>query len=122
AFTGCMMAFQLFNTSLLPIVGQNLGTDTAGSGPLFMAGMLVVPQIVVALIAPWVGYWADLRGRKALLLIGFAVAIVRALLFMITSDPWLMMAIQVLDGITGALTTVLTLLVLTDVTARTGRF
>jgi len=121
-FTACMMAFQLFNTSLLPIVGQNLGADTAASGPLFMAGMLVVPQIVVALIAPWVGYWADLRGRKILLIIGLAVAIARALLFVITSDPRAMLAIQLLDGITGALMTVLTLLVITDLTARTGRF
>ena len=121
-FIGGMMAFQLFNTSLLPIVGQNLGNQKDGPSPLFMAGMLIVPQIVVALIAPWVGYWSDLRGRKTLLLAGLAVAIVRALLFMLTADPRLMIAIQVLDGVTGALTTVLTLLVLTDLTRGTGRF
>jgi len=121
-FTGCMMAFQLFNTSLLPIVGQNLGNDKAGPSPLFMAGMLIVPQIVVALIAPWVGYWSDYRGRKVLLLLGLAVAILRALLFTVTSDPRVMIAIQVLDGITGAFMSVLTLLVITDLTARTGRF
>src|SRR5947208_694723 len=86
-FTGCMMAFQLFNTSLLPIVGQNLGNDKAGPSPLFMAGMLIVPQIVVALIAPWVGYWSDYRGRKVLLLLGLAVAVLRELLFTVTSDP-----------------------------------
>jgi MFS family permease len=121
-FTGCMMAFQLFNTSLLPIVGQNLGNDKAGPSPFFMAGMLIVPQIVVALIAPWVGYWSDLRGRKTLLLFGIGIAILRALLFAVTADPRVMLAIQVLDGITGGLITVLTLLVITDLTAGTGRF
>jgi MFS family permease len=121
-FTGCMMAFQLFNTSLLPIVGQNLGNDKAGPSPFFMAGMLIVPQIIVALIAPWVGYWSDLRGRKTLLLFGIGVAILRALLFAVTADPRAMIAIQVLDGITGGLITVLTLLVITDLTAGTGRF
>jgi MFS family permease len=43
-------------------------------------------------------------------------------LFTITADPRVMIAIQVLDGITGALTTVLTLLVITDLTTGTGRF
>jgi MFS family permease len=121
-FAGSMMVFQIFNTALLPIVGQNLGNDGAGPSPLFMAGMLIVPQIVVALIAPWVGYWADLRGRKTLLLLGLATAVLRALLFAVTADPRLMIAIQVLDGITGALVTVLTLVVITDLTKGTGRF
>jgi MFS family permease len=43
-------------------------------------------------------------------------------LFAVTADPRAMIAIQVLDGITGGLITVLTLLVITDLTAGTGRF
>jgi len=90
--------------------------------PEYMAGLIIVPQIVVAILAPWIGYWSELLGRKPLLLIGFAVEAVRVLLFTLTADPWYMTAIQALDGITGAIFTVLTILVVTDLTARTGRF
>ena len=75
-----------------------------------------------AILAPWIGYWSELWGRKPLLLAGFAAQIARALLFSMVSDPWMMIAVQVLDGITGAAVTVLTILVLTDLTTGTGRF
>jgi len=63
-----------------------------------MAALLIVPQVVVAIFAPWVGYWSELWGRKPLLLAGFAIEAVRVLLLAFISDPWLIMAVQVLDG------------------------
>jgi MFS family permease len=61
-------------------------------------------------------------GRKPLLLTGIGVEAARALLFALVADPYVMLAIQILDGITGAIITVLTILVITDLTAGTGRF
>jgi MFS family permease len=121
-FAGCLVLFQLSNASLLTLVGQNLGHSKTASSPLFMAGLLIVPQIVVAVLAPWIGYWSELYGRKPLLLIGFGTEALRALLFTLVSDPWLMLPIQLLDGITGAIITVLTILVITDFTTGSGRF
>jgi MFS family permease len=122
-FAVCLMLFQFFNSSLLPVVGQNLvGEGAAGMSPLYMAGLLIVPQLVVAVLAPWIGYWSELRGRKVLLLAGFAFAVLRALLFAMTGNPTAMLVIQILDGVTGAIITVLTILVITDLTSGTGRF
>jgi MFS family permease len=121
-FGACIVLFHFANASLLPLVGQNLAHSQGSLGALYMAGLIIVPQIVVAILAPWIGYWSELLGRKPLLLIGFAVEAVRVLLFTLTADPWYMTAIQALDGITGAIFTVLTILVVTDLTARTGRF
>jgi MFS family permease len=87
-----------------------------------MAGLIIVPQIVVAILAPWIGYWSELFGRKPLLLVGFGIEVLRALLFGLVSDPWLMMAVQFLDGLTGAIVTVLTILIITDFTTGSGRF
>jgi MFS family permease len=78
--------------------------------------------VVVAILSPWIGYWSELWGRKPLLLAGFGIETVRALLFAVVSDPLLMMAVQLLDGVTGAAVTVLTILVITDLTTGTGRF
>jgi MFS family permease len=121
-FAACLMLFQFFNSSLLPVVGQNLGNTAAGMSSLYMAAMLAVPQVVVAMLAPWIGYWSEIRGRKYLLLAGFGFAALRALLFAATGNPAAMIGIQILDGITGAIVTVLTLLVITDLTSGTGRF
>jgi len=121
-FAVCVMLFQFFNSSLLPVVGQNLGHNSGATSPLYMAAMLAVPQLVVALLAPWIGYWSELRGRKLLLIAGFGFAVLRALLFAVTASPAAMVVIQILDGITGAIVTVLTILVITDLTSGTGRF
>ena len=59
---------------------------------------------------------------KPLLLAGFLIEAGRALLFAFDGDPWFMIAVQALDGITGAIVTVLTVLVITDLTTGTGRF
>jgi MFS family permease len=121
-FAGGMILFHLGNASLLPLVSQNLAQSKTAWGPLFMAGLIIVPQIVVAVLAPWIGYWSEIWGRKPFLLIGLGVAAARTLLFAFVADPYVMMAIQILDGLTGAIITVLTTLVITDVTAGTGRF
>jgi MFS family permease len=121
-FAACLTLFHLGNAPMLTLVSQNLAQQKLPLSALFMAGLLIVPQIAVAILAPWVGYWSELWGRKPLLLAGFVIEALRALLFGLAGDPWLMIAIQVLDGITGAIVTVLTILVITDLTTGTGRF
>jgi MFS family permease len=117
-----LVLFHFSSASLLPLVGQNLAHSKVANSPLFMAGLIVVPQIVVAILAPGIGYWSEFWGRKPLLLAGFAIEAARALLFTLVSDPLLMMVVQLLDGVTGAAVTVLTILVVTDLTTGTGRF
>jgi hypothetical protein len=89
---------------------------------LIISALIIVPQVLVALMAPWVGRQAQSWGRRPLLLIGFAALPVRALGFALISDPLLLPAIQALDGISGAVLGVLTALVLADITGSTGRF
>jgi MFS family permease len=121
-FAGALVLFHLCNASLLPLVSENLAHSKVANSALFMGGLIVVPQVVVAILSPWIGYWSELWGRKPLLLAGFAIETARALLFALVSDPLLMMAVQLLDGVTGAAVTVLTILVITDLTTGTGRF
>lgn len=121
-FAGALVLFHLCNASLLPLVSENLAHSKVANSSLFMGGLIVVPQVVVAILAPWIGYWSELWGRKPLLLTGFIIEVARSLLFALVSDPLLMMVVQLLDGVTGATVTVLTILVITDLTPGTGRF
>jgi len=87
-----------------------------------MSGLILGPQIVVALLSPWIGYFSELRGRKPLLVLGMVLEAVRAVLFAFITDYPFMLAIQLLDGVSGAIINVLTVLVITDLTTGTGRF
>jgi MFS family permease len=121
-FAGALMVFQLANASMLPLIGENLARSDTNGTPLWMSGLIVVPQIIVALLAPWVGFHAEKRGRRPLLLIGFAMQPIRAGILAVTAYYPFLAAAQVLDGISGATIGVLTVTVLTDLTAGTGRF
>src|SRR5262249_36364119 len=121
-FAACVFLFQFADASLLPVVGQNLAQSEAEYASLFMAGLIVVPQIVVALLSPWVGYHSEKWGRKPLLLLGFGLEIIRALSFALSADVWILFTAQLLGGASAAAVTVLTVLVITDLTTGTGRF
>ena len=85
-FAACVFLFQLADASLLPVIGQNLAQSKAEYASLLMAGLIVVPQIVVALLSPWVGYHSEKWGRKPLLLLGFGLEIGRVVLFAFSAD------------------------------------
>ena len=121
-FAGCLVLFQFSNASLSPLVSQSLAHGKLAYSPLLVAGLVTGPQIIVALLAPWIGYWSELWGRKPLLLIGFATEALRGLLFALVDAPYLLIVIQLLDGITGAVITVMTILIIADLTTGTGRF
>ena len=80
------------------------------------------PQIIVGLLAPWVGRTANTWGRRPLLLIGIGIVRVRAAFFALTAAPALLVVIQILDGLSGATLGVLTTLVIADLANGTGRF
>jgi MFS family permease len=121
-FAACAVLFQVANASMLPLVGGMLAAEGKRHAAPLLAALIIVPQLVVALFAPWVGQQAEQRGRKPLLLIGFAALPIRAALFALFSDPLTLIVIQILDGITGAVLGVMTALVVADVMEGTGRF
>jgi MFS family permease len=121
-FTAALVLFQLADASMLPLIGEGVAATIPTASSLWMSGLIIVPQIVVAVFAPWVGYHSEKRGRKPLLLIGFAVEPLRAALLAFTSNYAFLVVAQLLSGISGAVIGVLTVLVIADLTAGTGRF
>jgi MFS family permease len=118
----CLFLFQLANAALLPQVSQSLAHAEGHSSSLVVSALIVFPQIIVALLAPWVGRTAATWGRRPLLLVGLAAVPIRSALFALTADPALIVVIQLLDGLSGATLGVLTPLVIADLTKGTGRF
>jgi MFS family permease len=87
-----------------------------------IAACIVLPQIIVALASPFVGRLADRRGRRIVLMLGFCVLPVRALIFAFSPSPALVVAVQALDGIGGACFGIMVPLIVSDVAARTRHF
>jgi MFS family permease len=120
-FAACLFMFQLADSSMLPLIAGTLAKTEGNRSSLIISGLVIVPQILVALMAPWVGRWAEGWGRRPLLLVGFGVLPVRALLFTLILDPSLLAAAQILDGVSGAVLGVLQALIIADVTKGSGR-
>jgi MFS family permease len=121
-FAGCIFLFQLADASMLPVISEDLALDKSQSASMLMAGLIVTPQIIAAVLSPWVGYHSEKFGRKPLLLIGFAVEVLRGLLFAFFTGYSSLIIGQCLGGISAAAVTVLTVLMIADMTTGTGRF
>ncbi len=121
-FAFCLFLFQFANASMLPLAGEHLAHQHQHELELVIAGLVVVPQVVTALIAGWVARKADEWGRKKLLILGFAALLPRALLFAFAPGPWFLIGVQVLGGLTAVIIGIMTPLVVADVTRRSGRY
>jgi MFS family permease len=61
-------------------------------------------------------------GRKPIFLFGFFVLPIRGVLYTLWHDPYYLVSVQILDGIASGIFSVLSILVVADLTKGTGRF
>ena len=121
-FLCCAVMFHFANAAMLPLLGEMLAKGHGRSSMMFMSACVITTQIVVVLMASWVGRAAGSWGRKPLLLIAFAVMPVRGILYTVTKDTTALVAIQILDGVGAAIFGIVSVLVIADLTRGTGRF
>jgi hypothetical protein len=118
----CVMLFHVANGAMLPLVGSAVTARSSAWAAALIAVCVIVPQLIVALISPGVGQLAQSWGRRPALLIGFGALPLRAVLLGWTNDPYVIVAVQMLDGISAAAIGVLVPLTLADISLGTGRF
>ena len=106
-FAAAVVLFQLANTAMLPLIGSTVTMRSSQWATVLVAACIVAPQMLVAVSSPWVGRQAQRWGRRPLLLLGFAALPIRAILVASTADPYLLVAVQALDGISAAVLGVL---------------
>ena len=107
---------------MLPLVGTEMTVRSGAWATALVAACIVLPQLVVALIAPTIGRLAATIGRRPILILGFAALPVRAAVLALNSDPVVIIAVQLLDGLCAAVLGVLVPLSLADISRGTGRF
>ncbi|WP_176081009.1 MFS transporter [Paraburkholderia tropica] len=121
-FAACVVLFHLSNAAMLNLAA---GEVTAGMGDnvqLVIAACIIVPQAIVAMMSPWVGRTSQLWGRRPVLILGFSALPVRALLFAAVGNPYFLVPVQMLDGLSAAVFGVMLPLIAADVAGGKGRY
>lgn len=121
-FLVCAFFFHFANAAMLPQLGEMLSKGAKETAAPFMSACIIVTQVVIMLSAAAIGRYANVHGRKRLLLLGFGVLPFRALLYTLTHNTAGLIAIQLLDGVANAIFGVVSVLVVADRTRGTGRF
>ncbi len=118
-FAAATVMFHMSNAAMAPLALNDLAKRGGNTG-LVISAAIIVPQIVAALIAPWIGDVAQRRGRRPVLLAGFLVLPVRGLLLATQPGAVPLAAMQALDGVSAAVLGIMVPLIAADVTRRTG--
>jgi MFS family permease len=118
----CALLFHFANAPLLPLVGQKLAATHKELATAMMSACIVAAQVIMLPIALAVGHYADRIGRKPILLAGFAILPLRALLYTVSDDPVWLISVQLLDGIGAGIFGAITPLVIADLMRGTGRY
>jgi MFS family permease len=118
-FAICTVLFQLSNAAMLPLALNTLTHRGEGNG-FVVSAAIMVPQVIMAALAPWAGGLAQRIGRRPVMLVGFAALPLRALLFAPGPGSLPLLAIQSLDAVSGIMFGLMPPLVAADLTRRNG--
>ncbi len=121
-FAICCALFHLANAAMLPLVSQKLAQINLQMATPLTSACIVAAQLVMVPMAWLVGLKADVWGRKPLLLAGFLILPLRAMLYTLSNDPYWLVAVQMLDGIGAGIFGALFPVIVKDLTQGTGRF
>ncbi|WP_246653929.1 MFS transporter [Azospirillum formosense] len=121
-FGSCALLFHFANAPLLPLVGQKLAAAHPEWATVMMSSCIIAAQLVMLPIAILVGRTADRLGRKPILLVGFAILPLRAVLYTLSDNSAWLIGVQLLDGVGAGVFTALTPLVIADLMRGTGRY
>jgi MFS family permease len=112
----CVALFQVASIAVLQLAAVDVTARLGSRGALVIAAFLIVPQVVVALIAPWIGRMADQWGHRRTLLAGYATVPMRGVLFAMIGNPYVLVPFQTLEGAGGAAFGVMMPLIAADLT------
>ncbi len=119
-----MVLFHFGNAAMLPMAGQVLAQTHPGSDTIALSACIIAAQFVMVgsrlVCRPGLG--AKGIGRKPIFLVALAVLPVRGVLFSVTSSPYAVVGIQLLDGVAAGIFGVISVLIASDLMRGTGRF
>jgi predicted MFS family arabinose efflux permease len=123
AFLVTVVLFHGGNAAMLPLAAQMLAKHAPGSDVIGLGACVIAAQCVMMVVAASVG--RALRacvGRRTIFLMALAILPLRGLLFALTDNTWLVVGIQLLDGVSAGIFGVIATVIAADLMRGTGRF
>jgi predicted MFS family arabinose efflux permease len=114
--------FHFANASMLPLAGQKLALAHPGLEATLVSACILVGQLATIPVAIFTGRVVDEWGRKPLLVIACGALVFRALIFASFDNALVIIAAQVLDGVSAGILDILVPLMLADILRGTGRY
>jgi len=121
-FAACVVLFFISNAAMLPLAATQITKRHPELADIIIAATIVIPQVVVALLSPWVGRSSDRLGRRPIMLLGWMMLPLQGLLYASALTPFLLVLCQLLSGVSAAVFGVTMTLVAADLTRESGRF
>ncbi len=122
-FVCSVILFHFGNAAMLPFAGQVLAKEHPGSDTIALSACIISAQLVMVGVSWAVGRAMKAGiGRKPIFLVALATLPVRGVLFSFTTDPYGVVAIQLLDGLASGIFGVIAIIIAADLTRGTGRF
>ena len=121
-FAVCIALFSVASAGVLQVATIEVNARLGARSGFVIAAFLILPQIVVAIVSPSIARAAEIYGRRAVLLVGFATLPLRGGLFALIRNTYTLIPVQILEGFGGAIFGVMLSLVASDLTHRTGYY
>jgi MFS family permease len=121
-FCVAVTLFYLANAALLPLVSQVLAGGKGNAPSMYVSACIIVAQLTMIPVTAWTGKAGNSWGRKPLMLLAFAALLLRASLYAFNQQPWFLVSMEVLDGIASGVFSVLSVVIVADITQGSGRF
>ena len=122
-FIVSVILFHFGNAAMLPLAGQVIAKVHPGMDVVALSACIISAQLVMVAVAATVGHAMRKGvGRKKIFLIALAVLPARGILFSMTSSPYAVVAIQLLDGVAAGIFGVIAVVIASDLMHGTGRF
>jgi MFS family permease len=112
--------YHLAGAPVLPFLGAHL--KELGASHTAVGCLVMVPQAIMIPLALTAGWLCDHWGRKWVFVIACLVLPLRIFLFSLVHDPWMVVAVQSLDGIGSGLYGVVIVAMCADLTRGKGGF
>ena len=121
-FAVCVIMFFVSNAAMLPLAATQITKRHPELADVLIAVTIVVPQLIVALMSPWVGRSSDRLGRRPIMILGWIMLPVQGILYATAPASYALLVCQMLSGISAAVFGVTMTLVAADLTHENGRF
>jgi predicted MFS family arabinose efflux permease len=121
-FNISLILYYLANGAQMSLVAQMLAIRDPKNGALLIAACMIIAELTMVIVAYVMSKVVNRFNRKTLFLTAFIILPVRALLYVIVENSYLLLLIQTLDGVAAGILGIMGTLINSDLAINTGRF